>query len=219
MESKYKTNTNATFVSANGKTVNFRPLFEGAHKYLLGARAKGLVSEAKVDDLAQDAAVRIILSSGRFDETKLKDSSNVASYGGWIARNLSISDWQKSTRRPKPFSDTLLTDDDGRVLETSSVAGYRGDEYEADREVCQSEALGFIWSKINSLSDKDRQVALMMIDGLKPKKIAEALGCTPDAASIRIYKIRKRLGGELHSLLDEYGVGVGNRRNCNSCQA
>lgn len=219
MENKYMTATDATFVSTNGKTVSFQPLFEGAHKYMLGARAKGLVSEADVDDLTQDAAVRIILSSGRFDETRLKGSTDGASYGGWIARNVRISDWQKSERRPKSFSDTLLTDKDGREFETSSIAGYRGNEYEADREVCQSEALRFIWGRIDSLSDKDRQVAVMMIDGLKPKKIAEALGCTPDAASIRIYKIRKFLGGELRSLLEEYGMGVGNRRHCNSCRA
>lgn len=199
----YETTTTATFVSANGKTVNYQTLFEGADNYLQKARKKGLVSEDEAADLFQDTALRIVRSSGRFDETR---PYKVALYGGIIARNVRISEWQKSSRRPQVFSDVTRTDDDGSEYEPSFISGYRGDEYEADKEVCTSETIDFIQSRIDALSEEDRMVLELAMEGLKPKRIAQELGCTPNAVSIRLHKIRKVLARDLGDVLREYGM-------------
>ena len=66
--------------------------------------------------------------------------------------------------------------------------------------------LSFIQDKISGLNESYRTVLELCIKGCKPQKMASILGCTPGAASSRLFKARKALAEALGAdFLSEHG--------------
>lgn len=197
----YDFTTTATFTTDDGTVVRYQDLLEGAVGEIKNAEYNGYLTEEDAKDAAQDAALKCIKSAPRFDPAKAKP----VTYGIRIGRSCRIDAWHKAQRFGETFSDQNVYDEDGELLENRVISGYRGNEYDAEQSVISSENLDYIWGCIHSLGAKDRLVAEMIIDGVKPKKIAQVLGCTPDAVSVRWHRVRKTLERQLRDLLDEYG--------------
>ena len=79
----------------------------------------------------------------------------------------------------------------------------------ADRETEGSEAMDRIMEAIGSLKENHRLIITLQLEGMKPKKMAEIIGCSADAASTLLFRARKALKRELgKSFLADYGIAV-----------
>jgi len=187
MKNKYT--TDATFVSADGKTVYYQDLFEGAANYATTRERRGFISEADAEDLAQEAAIKIWLSSGGYDTRKVKAPGN---YGYTVAKNRYLDDREKASRLyEEPLSSFEMTDDEGHSFYSSTIDSWRSYEFSADRETISNETCEVIERFINDLDYEDRVTMKMTAMGAKAEAIAQTLGCTPTAAAIRLCKLRK----------------------------
>lgn len=200
MRNDYRTND--TFISKGGNTVRYEDLFKGIYQAVEVARHRGLRSDM-AEDVYQDAALKALQSSKNFDETR---GASVKTFGGRIASTKLIDNWHRTERFGEIFSDCEVTDEDGERLEPKQISSYRGDEFEADRELRTNEAMDKIGASLGKLGEIDMIIISQTIDGLKPRKIAENLNMTADAVSVRLHRIRKFLKGDLSDLLSEYGM-------------
>lgn len=247
MEDK-KYETNATFTTVNGSEMSFDPILESARKYFEYQVKCGRMSEEDAQDAMQEAALKILKASKGFDDTKSKFgvkygrrvaqscfqndldkkymevkpdefaedwcSTDSALYGQ-EAKGNNERVFKKVTNA---FSEYEYENEEGDFFTSPAIDGYRAEENNPERDLESNENVRYIWSCIDLLSPKDKEVALMMIEGQKPKKIAFFLGCTPDAASVRVHRIRRTLENGLGAMLKEYGIcGKGTRNKY--CQA
>lgn len=194
--------TNATFVSANGTTLKFKDILDGAVQYVDRKERAGYLEVEDAEDIQQESAKKAWMSVKGYDETK----SSPKTYGNRIAVSCSINAWEKKERFGESFSSFERVDDEGEVFLAPEIDGYRSDEDNPERDAISNEKLSIIWGHINGLDDTDRLVMVMTIDGFKPKEIADALGCTPDAASVRLHRVRKALKSSLRGMIREYGI-------------
>ena len=105
------------------------------------------------------------------------------------------------------FTSLEWENEDGDVFIPSEADGRLGEGFRADSELETSEAISYIEEKMAGLSENLRFVLGLHLQGLKPKKIAEQIGCTPGAASALLFRARKALARELGSeFLSEYGL-------------
>lgn len=240
--------THATFTTANGSEMSYDPILKSACKYFEYMVKCGKMSEEDAQDAMQEAALKILKASKGFDETKSKLGSKYGrrvaqscfqnaldkkyrevkpdeTAEGWCSTDTEFYGQEAQGNKERvfkkvtnAFSNYECEDEEGNFMTCSKIAGYRADENDPEGELISNENVSYIWSCIDLLNAKDKEVALMMIEGQKPKKIAFVLGCTPDAASVRIHRIRRTLEKGLDSMLKEYGIcgkGILNSR----CQA
>ena len=240
--------THATFTTANGSEMSYDPILKSAFEYFEYQVKCGKISEEEADDAMQEAVLKIFKASKGFDDTKSTLGSNygrrvaqscfqnalnkkyrevkpdeTADYGCSTDTEFYGQEAKGNTERvfskvSTVFSEYEYEDEDGDFMTSPEIAGYRADENNPEREMISKENVSYIWSCIDLLSAKDKEVALMMIEGQKPKKIALYLGCTPDAASVKGHRIRRTLDHGLGPMLTEYGIcGKGTRNS--RCQA
>ena len=202
MRNHYK--TIETFISKGGNAVPYQELFEGILQAVEVAEHRGLRSDA-AEDVFQDAALKALRSAKNFDE---KRGASAKTFGSRIAGSVNINAWHKAERFGRIFSDCEVADEEGEILEPKEISSYRGDEFEADRELRTNEAMGRIGASLAKLDEIDTIILSQSIDGLKPKKIAESLEMTANAVSVRLHKIRKFLRRDLSDMLSEYGMAA-----------
>lgn len=245
-DNKYK--TNATFTTVNGSEMSYDPILESACKYFEYQVKCGRMSEEDAQDAMQEAALKIIKASKGFDDTKSKFGSKYGrrvaqscfqndldkkyrevkpdeSAEDWCSTDTEFYGQEAKGNKERVFkkvstvfSEYEYEDEGGEFFTRPEIAGYRAEENNPERDLVSNENVLYIWSCIDLLSAKDKEVALMMIEGQKSKKIALYLGCTPDAASVRVHRIRRTLENGLGAMLKEYricGKGTRNKR----CQA
>lgn len=193
MANHRNTHTNDTFTSINGKTVRFEDIFvaidEEVTRY--GFRGGHGMSREDLEDLRQDACKKAVVSKGSYDPAKSHDCPQA--YGYMIAKRCEINAFQKLIK-------AMPTEDVETISESC------GEEYEADRQLESMENLSFIQDKISGLNESYRTVLELCIKGCKPQKMASILGCTPGAASSRLFKARKALAEALGAdFLSEHG--------------
>ena len=193
MANHRNTHTNDTFTTINGKTVRFEDIFvaidEEVTRY--GFRGGRGMSREDLEDLRQDACKKAVVSKGSYDPVKSHDCPQA--YGYMIAKRCEINAFQKLIK-------AMPTEDVETISESC------GEEYEADRQLESSENLSFIQDRISGLNESYRTVLELCIKGCKPKKMASILGCTPGAASSRLFKARKALAAALGAdFLSEHG--------------
>jgi len=194
--------TDATTVSVNGNTILLQDLFKGAADYADKAYSKDTFEEEMdSEDLAQDSALKI-LSTVSYDETK----SSPATFGNRVAKNCCINAWNKKQRFGDVFSAHTYCDEEGDEYLRPEIDSFRSDENNPERDLISNENLAAIWKCINTFTGDDRVALLMTINGDKPKQIAEALGCTSDAASVRLHRVRNSIKRTLGGLMREYHV-------------
>ena len=193
MANHRNTHTNDTFTTTGGKTVRFEDIFvaidEEVTRY--GFRGGRGMSREDLEDLRQDACKKAVVSKGSYDPVKSHDCPQA--YGYMIAKRCEIDAFQKLIK-------AMPTEDVETISESC------GDEYEADRQLESKENLSFIQDKISGLNESYRTVLKLCIQGCKPQKMASILGCTPGAASSRLFKARKVLAAALGAdFLSEHG--------------
>lgn len=199
MANHRNTHTNDTFTTINGKTVRFEDIFVAideevtryGHRNNFRIR-EGVLFLEDLDDIRQDACMKAVVSQRAYNPEK----GCPQAYGCGIAKRCETTAFQKSLRRmPMVNMDPE---------EESDVPC--GDEYEADHQLESKENLSFIQDKISGLNESYRTVLELCIKGCKPQKMASILGCTPGAASSRLFKARKALAEALGAdFLSEHG--------------
>lgn len=237
--------THATFTTANGSEMSYDPILKSACKYFEYMVKCGKMSEEDAQDAMQEAALKILKASKGFDETKSKLGSKYGrcvaqscfqnaldkmykevkfdeTEEGWCSTDTAFYGQKAESnkgrvfkRETEVFSNYECEDEEGNFMTCSKIEGYRADENNPESGLISNENVSYIWSYINLLNAKDKEVALMMLEGKKAKEIAFALGCTADAASVRMHRIRRILAVRLSGMLDEYricGKGILNNR-------
>ena len=226
MENIY-TSTNATFTTANGETVSYQEIFDAAKKSVEIYEQSGAwyMDKDDLEDLFQDIVFKAIKYHGSFDSSK----STVQTWVNRIARNAAADALADYNRRHRIRYDVDVVSESGEI-EKETVYEYRmvpvisfgkdGEAfinpetekqddgvYGADCEVESKEAMKRILTNMASLNERYKEVLSLQLEGLKPKNMAERLGCSADAASILLFRARKALKKELgNSFLADCGL-------------
>ena len=204
MENIY-TNTNATFTTANGETVSYQEIFESVRKSVeIYGKAGGRdLSAEELEDLFQDSILKALKYCGAFDSRK----SQAKTWASRIAFNAQRDAYREHNKQIAKFvhPDTLSDEEELNVPFFDRVAG----GYSADREVEGNEAVERIMNAIGSLNENYQFIISLQLEGMKPKKMAELIGCTADAAATLLCRARKALKKVLGTrFLAEYGIAA-----------
>lgn len=204
MENIY-TNTNATFTTANGETVSYQETFESVRKnneIYCKTSGKDLSAEER-EDLFQDSILKVLKYRKTFDSSK----SQAKTWASRIAFNAQRDAYRERNKRLARFVHIPTISDEEEHEETffDRVPG----GYSADREVEGKEAVDRIMNAIASLNENYRLILSLHLKGMKPKKMAELIGCTADAAATLLCRARKALKKALGTqFLSEYGIAA-----------
>ena len=199
------TNTTATFTTANGETVSYQEIFDSVRKSTeIYGRAGGRdLSAEELEDLFQDSILKALKYCKTFDPTK----AQAKSWAGRIAFNAQRDAYREHNKHIAKFVRPTVFDKEGNLDEPifDNIAG--GDA--ADRAVEGSEAMDRIMNAIRSLNENYQFILSLQMEGMKPKKMAELIGCTANTASILLFRARRALKRALgESFLAEYGIAA-----------
>lgn len=132
---------------------------------------------ASSSDLAQDIFVRAWRHRGSFDPLR-------GTVIGWlfgIARNVALTEWRRSGRRPTACVD------EGALDRMSTLD-------DASHALEREQQRNRLHRALQELSDADRSaIALSYIDGLSAPEAAALLNCRADAYRARLSRARMRL--------------------------
>ena len=136
-----------------------------------------------------------------FDKRKeIQESEKLLRWFLKTAKNLTIDTIRKSRQQAKYLSIEALDDPSVRERETLSASIL------AERNTVQTQADQYLTKQLlRLLSDKDREIVELMIDGLSRKEIAEKIDSTPDAVQKRWERLitwLRPIGLHLDTLVD-----------------
>ena len=132
------------------------------------------------EDIAQETLIKAVENRCQVQEPKKLE--------GWlfrIARNLTLNE----IRKAKPQRQ-LVSRDNRSISERE--ARYATSVAEADTEQVEANRY-MVRQLLQLLQDKDRKIVEFMLEGLKPKEIAETIGSTSEAVQKRWERILKWL--------------------------
>lgn len=151
------------------RQVRFRELLERSH-----ARWAGIVrayAEARDrDDLMQEIALQVWQNLDRFT-----GRSNLDTWAYRVALNTALAWRRKAATRTKKLTQATAN--------LAELPGDRGSEGDVQRVLDRF---------LTSLSDGDRAVLLLHLDGLSPVDAAEVIGISDAAYRTRLHRIRRR---------------------------
>ena len=199
------TNTYATFTTANGETVSYQEIFESVRKSVetYGKAGGRDLSAEELEDLFQDSILKALKYCTRFDPAK----AQAKTWASRIAFNAQRDAFREHNKHLARFVRPESIDKDGEP--EGSFFGEVSDGYSADREVEGNEAMDRIENAISSLNENYQFIISLQLEGLKPKKMAELIGCTADAASTLLCRARKALKRVLGKrFLAGYGIAA-----------
>lgn len=156
-------------MSVPERQARFREILERSHARWAGiARAYAEVSDR--DDLVQEIALQVWRSLDRFTGLSSPDT-----WAYRVALNTALAWRRKAARRSKKL--TRSTADIGEL------PGDRGSEDDVKRVLDRFLA---------SLSDGDRAVLLLHLDGLSTAEAAEVISLSEGAYRTRLHRVRRR---------------------------
>lgn len=199
------TNTNATFTTANGEIVSYQEIFESVRKSVetYGKAGGRDLSAEELEDLFQDSILKALKYCNRFDPAK----AQAKTWANRIAFNAQRDAFREHNKHLARFVRPEALDEDGEP--DGSFFDEVSDGYSADREVEGNEAMDRIENAISSLNENYQFIISLQLEGLKPKKMAELIGCTADAASTLLCRARKALKRVLGKrFLAGYGIAA-----------
>lgn len=205
MENIYTT-TNATFTTANGETVSYQEIFDAvrASVEIYGKTGGHLLDAEDLEDLFQDSILKALKYCGKFDPSK----AQIKTWASRIAENGQKDAFKRVIKRRVAFEPLESRNWDGDDYINSDIelaAGGCG----ANSEVESSEAMERIQRAIDSLNENQRFILSLHLGGLKPRHMAELIGCTADAAATLLCRARKALKRALgRTFLAEYGIAA-----------
>ena len=138
------------------------------------------------NDLFQDVLLQVWLSIPAY-RGEAKETT-------WIYRvafNTALA-WQRGERRRREGHEAFLT------MEGSSGAQASHLESLPEQDIVQQ-----LYGAIRQLPKVDASLALMHLDGLSYKEMAEVLGITEDYVGVKLNRIRKQLAGQLKGVINE----------------
>ena len=156
-------------MSAPERQVQFRELLERSHARWAGiARAYAQPSER--DDLLQEIALQVWQSLERFT-----GRSSLDTWAYRVALNTALAWRRKAASRSRKLSQSRS--------DVAELPGARGSEHDVQRVLDQFLA---------SLSDADRAVLLLYLDGLSSAEAAEVLDSSEGAYRTRLHRVRRQ---------------------------
>jgi len=193
MKKSYKTTTNETFTTRDGRIVRYEEIFEGIGKNVgfYGATGGKDMSKEDLEDIFQDTALKVLSSQENFDLDKCHGRPQA--YGSRAATFQEYDAFRKAEKYRKTFTSIVRTNEDDEECESQAILGSSGDEYEPDRQLESKEAQAYIWDKMGSLSEKYRRVLELAADGYKPREMAKILGCESQEVSMTLFRARQAL--------------------------
>ena len=199
-----KTTTTATFTTNGGQVVEYQGIFESirSNVEVYGKTKGAFCGEEDLKDLFQDSALKAVKYHQSFDPGK----SSEKTWSSRIAGNCETDWFNSNVKRFSVFEPYVTRDDDGDEYVKHTIASYRGDEFEADRDMRTFEANSRIWAAIASLNENYRYILNLHLQGMKPKKMAEVIGCSAGVAATTLCRARKALATALGAeFLADYG--------------
>lgn len=162
-------------VAASARRLRFEELYNAHHVSLL---AYALRRTANTDDAADVLAETFLTAWRRLDELPGGDQARLWLYG---AARRTLANHHRGQRRRLALADRLKAD-----LAVSYRPADPGGE------------LAEIAAAFQRLPESDRELlALASWEGLNAGQIAAVLGCSRNAARIRLHRARRRLGAEI----------------------
>lgn len=186
------TYTNATFTTANGETVSFEEIFESIKRSVefFGRTYGHSLTVEDLEDLIQDATLRALKAREQYDPQKASPKTWV----NVIAWNTGRDALRARIKRDERYAEL-----------TEFIPG----GCQADRDVEGNEAVNRILEAIGSLNENYQFILSLKMEGMKPRKMAELIGCTPAIASSLLCRARKALRNALGPrFLSEYGIAA-----------
>lgn len=166
----------------------FEDVYAACHGPVLGYALRRTDSS---DDAADVVAETFLTAWRRLDEVPAGDAARLWLYG--VARRV-LANMRRGRRRRLALADRLRAE---------LAAGYRPPEVTGERAE--------ITRVFRSLPEADRELlALAAWEGLDPGQIAVTLGCSRNAARIRLHRARRRLAGRLAADLGQPQQAVAN---------
>jgi RNA polymerase sigma-70 factor, ECF subfamily len=156
-------------MSLPDQQARFRELLERSHVRWAGiARAYAEVSDR--DDLVQEIALQVWQSLDRFT-----GRSRLDTWAYRVALNTALAWRRKARARSKKLAQSTAN--------IAELPGDRGSEGDVQRVLERFLA---------SLSDADRAVLLLYLDGLSSGEAAEVIGVSEGAYRTRLHRVRRR---------------------------
>lgn len=205
MENIY-TNTKATFTTANGETVSYQEIFESVRKSVEIYEKEGGkdLSAVELEDLFQDSILKALKYCRAFDPNR----SQARTWASRIAFNAQRDAFREHNRQIAKFVHPDPLVDKEEEFQESFFDRVAGD-LSADREVEENEAVQRIMDAIGSLNENYQFIISLQLEGMKPMKMAEYIGCTAAAAATLLCRARKALKKALGArFLAEYGIAA-----------
>lgn len=206
MEKNYKTTTHETFTTSDGRIVRYEDIFDGIDNRVrhYGANGGKDLPRQDLEDIFQDAATKVIANQASFNLDKCHGFPQA--YGYQVATFQERDAFRKAERRRKTFTSFERTNEDDETFDALDKLGCCDEAYEPDRELESKEAQAYIWDKMDSLSERYRQVLTLAANGEKPREIAKILGCKPTEVSMTLFRARQALKKALGpDFLRQYG--------------
>jgi RNA polymerase sigma-70 factor (ECF subfamily) len=151
------------------RQARFRELLERSHAHWVGI-ARAYAEARDRDDLVQEIALQVWQNLDRFT-----GRSSLDTWAYRVALNTALAWRRKAATRTKK-----LTQSTANIAE---LPGERGSEGDVQRVLDRF---------LTSLSDGDRAVLLLHLDGLSYADAAEVLGISEGAYRTRLHRIRRR---------------------------
>lgn len=179
-------------------TENLIAIAKSAVSRHAGKTAEKYFSRQDLEDIAGD----VIYKACRYLDTFDPGRASFSTWVNGIARNC-VKDALDHKMKRLPISGSLSARDD---------EGGWFSESEADRAVDRMEFDRCVWEEVGRLSEKNQRLVHMLYEGYAPKDMAAIEGCTPNAASKRLFEIRKILKKAMAQAGREYMFNDKKRR-------
>ena len=164
-------------------------------------RYRHILTKEDAEDISIRAGEKVFDSIDRYDPRW-----KMSTWIGRIACNCVLSALDYKMKRLPISQEMILEDCDGEEYSPIAFSSYRGDEFEADRELLLKEFQNAVEDAAKPLREKDRRFFSMMEEDMTPREMASEVGCNANAASIRSCKIRKALKAPISEIAAEFDI-------------
>ena len=151
------------------RQAQFRELLERSHARWAGI-ARAYANPTDQDDLVQEIALQVWRSLDKF-----AGRSSLDTWAYRVALNTALTWRRKAASRKKQLAPS--------TADVAELPGHRGSEEDVTRALDRFLAL---------LSDADRAVLLLHLDGLSNAQAAEVIGTSEGAYRTRLHRVRRR---------------------------
>ena len=203
----YYNNTNTTPAQTSDNNIPGKEILTYATRSceVLARTGEWRMTDVALEDLIQDTATKAVLYWDSYDPAKSKLSTWISR----IAKNCykDASDKEMKYRMTFRPLDARPRNDDEDI---APVREFAATGWEADREAETNEAVDHIEDVIDSLPENQRYIlGLHLNEEMKPKQMAEQIGCTANAVSLHLCRARKTVREKLgEEFLADYGFAA-----------